>query len=522
MAVLDKFPVKKTYSREVSPTRYIDPNSQYLNENVPEGMTFPALSNVPKEYLRDPNEVLPTDKSPVDWSIASETGGNDISTDERNQRALVRDYLAQKYAKAADTKGVDEAMAKQKYENEWADAGHNVDRMLMAHSAARGGPGADAAYWQGQKKEAAGAVDQQEALRQAKIKDYLTKQKLGSEGVDEMQQMHGYDITNAQNDPTSNISRSYQNAFGSMFPEEAKNMGGDIPNMSATEIAGIAKMYGAKAESDLRQRVEMAKLGYADAGLQLQGRKIGMEEAKAGRETTELAPKTKAEIDNIKAQIALTQARTKAVQAGKPGAAPGVPGNPGAKPTKAYEAVDRDYAKDYNDWTVSGRSDYDKNMKILEQALIEMNAAKTAGQGGDVSGRWEGGKYKVLGEPGRSPKGLMIQKKVENAVIGTLKAVAGANPTEGERAAVLGTAFNINLPLEQNIENVKSIIADLNTRAVRNEEKARYFEKNGTLSGYQTKEDSRMVKIQAPDGSIRPVPESKKDYYISKGGKVVQ
>jgi len=118
-----------------------------------------------------------------------------------------------------------------------------------------------------------------------------------------------------------------------MFPEEAKNMGGDIPNMSATEIAGIAKMYGAKAEAELRRNVEMAKLGYADAGLQMQGRKIDAEEARAGRETTELAPKTKAEIDRINADIALTQARTKAVQAGKPGAAPGVPGAAGSAET---------------------------------------------------------------------------------------------------------------------------------------------------------------------------------------------
>lgn len=322
MAVLDKFQTKKTYNRSVDPNFYVDPNTQYLNENVPEGMTFPALSSVPKQYLRDPNEVLPTDKSPIDWTIASESNGNDISTDERNQRALVRDFLAQKYGQAADTKGVEEALAKQKSENQWADAGYNVDRMLMAHSAARGGPGADRGYWEGQKKAAASEVETQEGLRQAKIKDYLAKKNLGEEGVKELQQMHGYDITNAQNDPHSNISRSYQNAFGAMFPKEAEQMGGDIPNMSATEIAGIAKMYGAKAEAELRRNIEMAKLGYADAGLQLQERKIGNEEAKAGRETAQLAPKTQAEIDKIKADIALTQARTKAVQAGKPGAAP--------------------------------------------------------------------------------------------------------------------------------------------------------------------------------------------------------
>jgi hypothetical protein len=58
----------------------------------------------------------------------------------------------------------------------------------------------------------------------------------------------------------------------------------------------------------------MAKLGYADAGNQLRERQIGNEEAKVAG----LAPKTQAEIDKIKADTALSNARTKAVQTGKP------------------------------------------------------------------------------------------------------------------------------------------------------------------------------------------------------------
>jgi len=280
MAVLDKFQTKKSSAREVSPRMYKDPGTNYLDyDKIPEGTTFTAPSLAPKEYLLDQNAILPTDRNPIDWQMVSETGGADISTEERNQRAYVRDYLAQKYAQAADTKGVEDALAKQKYENQWADAGHNVDRMLMAHSAARGGPGADAAYWQGQKKAAAGAVDEQEGLRQAKIKDYLMKQKMGSEGVDELQQMHGYDITNAQNDPTSDISRSYQNAFGAMFPKEAADMKGDIPNMSAVEIGGIAKMYGAKAESELRQKAALQESDYRNLMLQNRQKELSNEAA---------------------------------------------------------------------------------------------------------------------------------------------------------------------------------------------------------------------------------------------------
>jgi hypothetical protein len=317
MASLDKFQTKKTYERNVDPQSYVDPNVKYLNQDkIPAGMTFPSLSSAPKEYLMDPNAILPADRNPVDWQMTGESTGGDISTEERNQRALVRDYLAQKYGEAASSKGVEEAMARQKRGNDWADVGYNVDRMLMAHSAARGGPGADAGYYQSQKKDLAGDVQNQEELRQAKIKDYLTKQNMGEEGVKELQQMHGYDITNAQNDPHSNVSRSYQNAFETILPNEAKGMGGDIPNMSANEIQGIAKMYGAKAESELRRSVEMAKLGYADAGNQLRERQIGNEEAKVAG----LAPKTQAEIDKIKADTALSNARTKAVQTGKPGA----------------------------------------------------------------------------------------------------------------------------------------------------------------------------------------------------------
>jgi hypothetical protein len=241
MASLDKFQTKKTYERNVDPQSYVDPNVKYLNQDkIPAGMTFPSLSSAPKEYLMDPNAILPADRNPVDWQMTGESTGGDISTEERNQRALVRDYLAQKYGEAASSKGVEEAMARQKRGNDWADVGYNVDRMLMAHSAARGGPGADAGYYQSQKKDLAGDVQNQEELRQAKIKDYLTKQNMGEEGVKELQQMHGYDITNAQNDPHS-------------------------------KVAG-------------------------------------------------LAPKTQAEIDKIKADTALSNARTKAVQTGKPGA----------------------------------------------------------------------------------------------------------------------------------------------------------------------------------------------------------
>lgn len=468
--------------RDRSSKQYVDPNMKYIDQDkIPEGMTFPALSTVPKEYLRDPNAPLPADRNPMDWALTSETAGNDNSTDERNQRAYIRDYLAQKYDKAANMSGVEDAMAERKRVDNIANFGHAFSRGATAQSSARGGPGVDETFWKNLREGGQQDVRDAESLRSEKIKDYLTTQRMGTEGVKELQQMHGYDQQNEMSDPSSNISRSYQNAFSAMYPSESEKIGQDISNMSASEIASFSKMYGSKADSDFRKEVERAKLGYADAGLQLQGRKLQSDEARQGQEMSAMAPKTQAEIDRIKADIALTNAKTKAVQTGK-----GALGATGLKPSKAYDAVDRDYAKDYNEWTVNGRSDYEKNMKVLKEAYDQMNAIEADKQGSKVSGRWEGVKTKVLGEPGRSSEGLELQKKVEKAVIGSLKAVAGANPTEGERAAVLGTAFNINLPLKANIENVKSIMNDLNNRAIRNEQKAKHFESKRTLEGMKT------------------------------------
>jgi hypothetical protein len=330
------------------------------------------------------------------------------------------------------------------------------------------------------------------------------------------------------NDPESDISMAYQDAIKEIYPDmfspKVDPITGDeydpLNGMSANDLMAASKMLEGKARLDINQQLGLGRLN-----LDKQLGEAKLAQPRGGEKSPEQAA---AELERTRAQTGVygaQKAKLERPPVVKPGAAArpamGGAGQP-QKPSKAYEAVDRDYAKDYNDWTVSGRADYEKNMQTLEQALEEMNKLETSGKGSAVSGRWEGGKYKVLGDTGRSPEGLSLQKKVEKAVIGTLKAVAGANPTEGERAAVLGTAFNINLPLKENIQNVKSIIGDLNNRALRNEEKARHFEEKGTISGYQGKAVEKMVKIQSPDGDIRPVPESSVEKYLKKGGKVVQ
>jgi hypothetical protein len=489
---------------------YQNPVEDYVKP-MPEGLTYPAHSLIPKDKLKDPSRPIPYDINPADWKT-----GDDATDAERNQRKMVRNYTQQLYEEMAKGGDIEQARKEAARNVNLANVGQGLEQMFKSRSVAHGGPGVDSAYWDAQRKGAQLGVDQAEQDRSKKIADYITKKKLGSEAVSEHQQLKDADVKNKMNDPESDISMAYQDAMKGIYPDmfspKVDPITGDkydpMDGMSANDLLAASKMLEGKARLDINQQLGLGRL-------QLD-KELGEAKLAQPRGNAKSPEQIKAELANINARTGVAEAQKKKLEreTAKPGE--------GGKPSKAYEAVDRDYAKDYNDWTVSGRADYEKNMQTLEQALEEMNKLEASGKGSAVSGRWEGGKYKVLGDTGRSPEGLSLQKKVEKAVIGTLKAVAGANPTEGERAAVLGTAFNINLPLKENIQNVKSIIGDLNNRALRNEEKARHFEEKGTISGYQGKAVEKMVKIQSPDGDIRPVPESSVEKYLKKGGKVVQ
>lgn len=489
---------------------YQNPVEDYVKP-MPDNMTYPAHSLIPKDKLKDPSRPIPYDINPSDWKT-----GDDATDAERNQRKMVRNYTQQLYEEMAKGGDIEQARKEAARNVNLANVGQGLEQMFKSRSVAHGGPGVDSSYWDAQRKGAQLGVDQAEQDRSKKIADYITKKKLGSEAVSEHQQLKDADIKNKMNDPESDISMAYQDAMKGIYPDMFSPKVDPITDdeydpmdgMSANDLLAASKMLEGKARLDINQQLGLGRL-------QLD-KELGEAKLAQPRGNAKSPEQIKAELDNINARTDVYKAQKGKLQrdALKPGE--------GGKPSKAYESVNRDYAKDYNDWTVGGRADYEKNMQTLEQALEEMNKLEASGKGSAVSGRWEGGKYKVLGETGRSPEGLSLQKKVEKAVIGTLKAVAGANPTEGERAAVLGTAFNINLPLKENIQNVKSIIGDLNNRALRNEEKAQYFEKQKTLEGYQGKTVDKMVKIQSPDGDIRPVPESSVEKYLKKGGKVVQ
>lgn len=155
----------------------------------------------------------------------------------------------------------------------------------------------------------------------------------------------------------------------------------------------------------------------------------------------------------------------------------------GAKTDKAaganegLKALDKDYAKDYNDWTSTGKSGYDKNLKLLRDAQSELSANKDDSL---ISGNLAGRAPDVL----RSEKSRVIQQKVQAAAQGAMKAALGSAFTEREGDRIMKLSYDPTLSPEENLKKIDEAIADLEDKAKNQQGKSRYFEKEQTLKGY--------------------------------------
>jgi hypothetical protein len=145
--------------------------------------------------------------------------------------------------------------------------------------------------------------------------------------------------------------------------------------------------------------------------------------------------------------------------------------------------VDEDYAKDYNDWTSAGKSSLDKNL----QSLIEARDALAE----DPS--LTGGLTGVFGDRLTADRVLKQRQKVQSAVQNSLKATLGAQFTEKEGERIMKNAYNEAASPEANMESLNALIQQLQTQGANNNAKSKYFEQNGTLTGFSAPGNRRTV-----------------------------
>lgn len=199
----------------------------------------------------------------------------------------------------------------------------------------------------------------------------------------------------------------------------------------------------------------------------------------------QLAQKRQAQLDKERGEDRTIDNRYKRAQIGRleaeaykdrvaAGASLGGPGK-----TEGTKALDRDYAKDYNDWTSGGKASLDKNLALLEQAAQTLEQRKDDWFG--TSGRFTGRLPDVM----RSEESIRLRENVHQAAQASLKAALGSAFTEKEGERIMNASYNEKLSPQENLQKLRTAIAELREKSTNADSKARYFENRGSLAGYR-------------------------------------
>ncbi len=157
------------------------------------------------------------------------------------------------------------------------------------------------------------------------------------------------------------------------------------------------------------------------------------------------------------------------------------PGGNTAGLTPGQIAVDKNFAKDYEDFvTAGGYSDVQKNVKQLKQAATSLG--KTDSATGPLVGL-----VPKIGRDIISPEGASIQDSVEEVVQRNLRLVLGAQFTENEGKQLLARVYNPRQPESVNKARVERLANQIAEAAKAKAEAGDYFEEHGTLKGFKGK-----------------------------------
>lgn len=146
------------------------------------------------------------------------------------------------------------------------------------------------------------------------------------------------------------------------------------------------------------------------------------------------------------------------------------------KPTPGQAALDKDFAKTYNDWNTNGKGLFEKNLARLENAKDELK--KSYLTTGRVIGR--------LPDLIRPEKSIQIRDDVQAAAMASLRATLGPQFTEDEGKRIMAMAYNEKLSPAENIKKIDAAIKELKDNAINMESRSQHFEQNGTLKGWKS------------------------------------
>lgn len=174
------------------------------------------------------------------------------------------------------------------------------------------------------------------------------------------------------------------------------------------------------------------------------------------------------------------------------------------KASEAVEAVDKAYAKDYNDYILQGGyASLDKNIKILEDAQKKLKDP----DGPNLTGAGLGLVPDFI-RRFTAPESIAVRDRVESVIQQSLRQILGAQFTEKEAERLIQRSYNEGLDEKENAKRLKETIGELRTMADAKEEAAKYFEEKGTLEGFKPtsskasakKINKPKIKVELPNG----------------------
>lgn len=185
--------------------------------------------------------------------------------------------------------------------------------------------------------------------------------------------------------------------------------------------------------------------------------------------------------------------------------------------TEGRKSVDKDYAKDFNDFTGGGETKAVNAIDKLNDLRAEMAADNGLFQagGGPISGS--------LPDAFRTQSSIARRDNIVSAANSALKATFGGQLSDGERKALANEFYNDKLSNAENLKIIDRKIKELKTGLVTQKSKAQHFAENGTLTGFKPPQigSGGLVKLRAPDGSVREVREEDVEKYLKKGAQRV-
>lgn len=150
--------------------------------------------------------------------------------------------------------------------------------------------------------------------------------------------------------------------------------------------------------------------------------------------------------------------------------------------TEAQKAVDKAFAKEYVAWTTQGGfSDFQKQAEQIKTVINDLS--KSDSLTGAFVGRLPDSVNQFFG----NEEAIEARDLVEEVVQRNLRLILGAQFTNEEGKRLIARAYNPTQDEALNKKRLERLLKQMQAAAAKKMEAARYYEENGTLSGWQSK-----------------------------------